>query len=57
MTLLIGTLTATSPLQVRLDGSSTPVPAQRLAAYSPHVGDRVLVAVIGSQSLVLGNIV
>jgi hypothetical protein len=40
-----GTVTATSPVAVTVDGSSTAVPAGwHNGAYTPSVGDRVILA-------------
>ncbi|WP_157873455.1 hypothetical protein [Kineococcus radiotolerans] len=57
MNLLPGVVVGTAPLQVRLDGSTTAVPARRLASYSPAAGDRVAAVVFGSEVLVLGRVI
>lgn len=57
MSFLLGTVTATTPLLVTLDGSSTAVPTRRLASYTPAAGDRVLLVLIGTQALTFGRIV
>lgn len=41
-----GTVTGTAPLQVLEDGAGTPVAAGHNAAYTPAVGDRVVVTAI-----------
>lgn len=51
------TVTATSPLQVRLDGAATATNALRLDSYTPAVDDRVAVVQFGSRLLVLGKAV
>lgn len=51
-----GTVTTTSPFAVRLDGSSTPIPARRIASYNPSSGDRVAVVPFGAEVLVLGRV-
>lgn len=50
------TVTTVTPLTVTLDSSETPVPALRLAAYTPVLNDRVAVTKLGSQLLVLGKV-
>ena len=57
MELLTGTVAASSPLTVLVDGASTAVPSRRLASYTPAVGDRVLAARYGSTLVVLGRLV
>jgi hypothetical protein len=51
------TVTAASPLTVVLDSGDATPPAQRLAAYTPVIGDRVAVEPFGSGLLVLGKVV
>lgn len=53
--LLAATVTSTAPFQVTLDGASTAMNAKRLAAYTPALSDRVVVARYGSRVLVLGK--
>lgn len=54
--MLWATVTATSPLTVKVDGASTAVPASRLAAYTPTLSDRVLCAQVGTRLVVLGKV-
>lgn len=51
----LGTVTATSPLTVTLDGSTTAVSAFTLLSYTPAVNDRVVTETYGRQILVLGK--
>lgn len=52
------TVTATSPLTIKPRGSSTSVPAKRLAAYTPAVNDIVAYTLLDVRSvLVLGKVV
>lgn len=51
-----GTITQASPLLVRLDSSTTAVPALLLTSYTAVVADRVVVVRFGSQLLVLGKV-
>ena len=53
---LPGTVVTSSPLQVRLDGSATAVPARRLASYTPIPSERVAVVSFGSEVLILGRV-
>lgn len=48
-----GTITATSPLAVVLDGETTATGASRNAGYSPTVDDRVAVLVQGADRVVM----
>lgn len=57
MNLLPASVTSASPLLVRIDGSLTPVPARRMASYTPTAGDRVAIVRLGSEVLVLGRVV
>lgn len=57
MNVLLGSVVTLSPLTARLDGTSTAVPVKRLASYTPAVGDRVALLVVGVQVLTLGKIV
>ncbi len=52
---MLGTVTATSPLTVTLDGSTVAVAANRLNSYTPTVNDRVLCERFGRQVVVLGT--
>lgn len=54
VTAAFGTVTATGPLQVTLDGASTATPAHAL--YAPTVGDRVLVLQVNGRLVALGVI-
>jgi len=54
--MLWATVTGTSPLQVKVDGASTAVPASRLAAYTATLSDRVLCARVGTRLVVLGKV-
>lgn len=51
-----GVVVSTAPLTVRVDGSSTEVPARRLASYAAAPGDRVAILPMSSELLVLGRI-
>ena len=53
----LGTVVSTSPLTVRLDGSTVAAPARRIATYTPAANDRVLLLVVGSQLVLLGRLV
>jgi len=48
-TMEYGTVTSVSPLMVLVDGSQTPVACFQNVAYSPTVGDRVLLHWIRKQ--------
>lgn len=51
----LATVTATSPLTVRIDGSSTAVPAKvAVAAFSPALSARVIVFTVSGRLYVLG---
>ena len=51
----LATVTVVSPLSVRGDLSTTDDPATALGSYSPAVGDRVLVELVGKQLVVMGG--
>lgn len=51
-----GVVVSAAPLTVRVDGSSTEVPARRLASYAAAPGDRVAILPMSSELLVLGRI-
>lgn len=55
--MMLATVTVTSPLQVRLDGSATAVPAKVVggSSYAPVVSGRVLVAEVASRLYVIGS--
>ena len=56
-TMAFGNVVATSPLTVRVDGSTTPAPAHRDAAYSPTVGDRVYIHIVRNQNVIAGAVI
>lgn len=53
----LATVTATSPLTVRLDGSTAALPARVVGgtSYAPAVGGRVLVFTAAGRLYVLGG--
>ena len=55
----MGEVTQASPLKVKLDGYSAALTKTfaRLASYSPVVGDRVYVSIVGHSHVVLGKVV
>lgn len=55
--MLWATVTAISPLTVKVDGASTAAPAYRIGSYTPVAGDRVRVEQAGSQLIVHGKVV
>lgn len=56
-TMAFGTIVTTSPLTVRIDGSTTPAPANRDASYAPSIGDRVYVHIVRNQNVIGGKVV
>jgi hypothetical protein len=48
------TVTATSPVTVTVDGSTTAVPAWHVGSYTPAVDDRVAVVAYRGGLLILG---
>ena len=55
--ILLGTVVTVSPFTVRVDGSTVPAPARRLATYTPTAGDRIVLAVVGPQIVALARLV
>lgn len=52
----LGTITATNPLRVQLDGDSAATPSTPIATVNAYVGDRVLVLINNRRMFVIGII-
>lgn len=52
---MLGTVTATSPLTVTVDGSTVAVAANHLNSYTPTANDRVICEIFARQLMVLGT--
>lgn len=53
----LGVVTSTSPLEVKLDGASTPSTASTMEHYTPAINDRVACVLFRNMLLIHGKVV
>ena len=55
MMIQLATVSQAAPLQVKVDGASTPTNARGMSGYAPALNVRVLVHLVGKILYVLGG--
>lgn len=53
---VVQTAPGSGRITITIDGATTPIPADRLASYTPVILDNVEVLVFGARQLVLGKL-